>query len=78
MGRQSKNNINVSLDEGSRRVFALAAQGAKQHGHDYIGNEHILLALMREADPAILVALQHANVSPAQVSARVEQMLSAA
>jgi hypothetical protein len=66
----------VSLDEGSRRVFALAAQEARQHGHDYIGTEHILLALMREADPVIPVVLQHANVSPAQVSARVEEVLS--
>jgi Clp amino terminal domain, pathogenicity island component len=65
----------LSLDEGGRRVFVLAAETATQHNHDYIGTEHILLALMREADPAIRLALQHANVSPEQVSARVEEML---
>ena len=39
--------------------------------------EHILLALMHEADLAIKLALQHANVSPEQVSTRVEEMLRA-
>jgi DNA-binding transcriptional MerR regulator len=67
----------VSLDEGSRRVFARAAQEAKQHGHDYIGTEHILLALMHAADPLIGVALQRANISPDQVSAHVEEVLNA-
>jgi ATP-dependent Clp protease ATP-binding subunit ClpC len=64
------------LDEGSRRVFVLAAQEARQHGHDYIGTEHILLALMREADPLTMMALRRANVSPEQVSAQVEEMLA--
>jgi DNA-binding transcriptional MerR regulator len=67
----------LSLDEGSRRVFMLAAQEAKQHGHDYIGTEHILLALMREADPAIVSTLRSASVLPEQVRARVEEMLHA-
>jgi DNA-binding transcriptional MerR regulator len=66
-----------SLDEGSRRIFVLAAQQAKQRGHDYIGTEHILLALMHAADPLIEMALQRANTSPEQVAARVEDMLRA-
>jgi DNA-binding transcriptional MerR regulator len=66
----------LSLDEGSRRIFVLAAEEARQHRHDYIGTEHILLALMHEADPAIVIALGHGNLSPEQVSARVEEILS--
>ena len=65
----------LSLDEGSRRVFLLAAEEAKQHGHDYIGTEHILLALLREADPAVVGTLHRASVLPEQVRARVEEML---
>ena len=65
----------LSLDEGSRRVFLLAAEEAKQRGHDYIGTEHILLALLREADPAVMSTLQRASVLPEQVRARVEQTL---
>jgi DNA-binding transcriptional MerR regulator len=64
------------LDEGGRRVFVLAAQEAKQHGHDYIGTEHILLALMREADPAVVGMLRSASVLPEQVRARVEEILA--
>jgi DNA-binding transcriptional MerR regulator len=67
----------LTLDEGSRRVFVLAAEEAKQHNHDYIGTEHMLLALMRDADPAVMMALQRASVSPEQVSARVEERLRA-
>jgi effector-binding domain-containing protein len=67
----------LALDEGSRRVFLLAAEEARQRGHDYIGTEHILLALMREADPAIMAVLRRAGVSPEQVCARVEEMLRA-
>jgi effector-binding domain-containing protein len=67
----------LSLDEGSRRIFVLAAEAARQRGHDYIGTEHILLALMREADPVIVMVLRHANVSPGHVSTRVEEMLRA-
>jgi DNA-binding transcriptional MerR regulator len=67
----------LSLDTGGRRIFALAAEEATQHNHDYIGTEHMLLALMREADPAIVSVLRHANLSPEHVSARVEEMLRA-
>lgn len=35
------------------------------------------VSLMREADPVIVIALRQANVSPEQVSARVEEMLRA-
>jgi ATP-dependent Clp protease ATP-binding subunit ClpA len=67
----------LSLDEGSQRIFVLAATEARQRSHDYIGTEHILLALMREADPVIMMVLRDANMSPEQVSARVEEMLRA-
>jgi ATP-dependent Clp protease ATP-binding subunit ClpC len=58
-----------------RRVFLLAAEQARQRGHDYIGTEHILLALMRECDPAVLTVLRGAHVSPEQVRERVEELL---
>jgi ATP-dependent Clp protease ATP-binding subunit ClpA len=55
----------------------LAAEEATQHGHEYIGTEHLLLALMHDADPTIMPALQRANVSPEQVNVRVAEMLRA-
>jgi effector-binding domain-containing protein len=65
----------MPLDEGSRRAFVLAAEEAKQHGHDYIGTEHILLALLEVGEPALVGTLQGAGVSPEQVRTRVEQGL---
>ena len=34
--------------QGARRVFELAQQCATEHGHGYVGSEHILLAIARE------------------------------
>jgi DNA-binding transcriptional MerR regulator len=65
----------MPLDEGSRRVFVLAAEEARRRGHDYIGTEHILLALLEAGESAAAKVLQRAGVSPEQVRARVEQQL---
>jgi DNA-binding transcriptional MerR regulator len=67
----------LSLDEGSRRVFMLAAAEAKQRSHDYIGTEHILLALTRDADATVAALWRHVGIAPARVQAQVEQMLRA-
>ncbi|NLB28760.1 MAG: ATP-dependent Clp protease ATP-binding subunit, partial [Clostridiales bacterium] len=34
--------------QGARRVFELAQQCATEHGHGYVGSEHLLLAIARE------------------------------
>jgi hypothetical protein len=65
----------LALDEGSRRVFVLAAEEAKQHSHDYIGTEHILLAVTSDADAIATALWQLLGITPAQVRAQVEQML---
>ena len=67
----------LSLDEGGRRIFVLAAEEAKQHNHNYIGTEHMLLALTCDADATVAAFWQHVRVAPAQVSARVEEVLRA-
>jgi hypothetical protein len=67
----------LSLDEGSRRVFVLAAEEAKQRSHDYIGTEHILLALTRDAEATAAALWRHVGIAPARVQAQVEQMLRA-
>jgi effector-binding domain-containing protein len=65
----------LALDEGSRRVFVLAAEEAKQHSHDYIGTEHILLALTSDADAIVAALWRQVGITPAQVRTQVEQML---
>ncbi len=56
----------LALDEGSQRVLVLAAQEARQHGHDYIGTEHMLLALASDADATVAAFWQHVGVATAQ------------
>jgi len=36
--------------ERARRVILLSREEAKRLGHDYLGTEHILLGLIREAE----------------------------
>jgi effector-binding domain-containing protein len=67
----------LTLDEGSRRIFVLAAEEAKQRSHNYIGTEHILLALTSDTDATVAALWQHVGVAPARVQAQVEQMLRA-
>jgi len=67
----------LALDEGSRRIFVLAAEEARQHSHDYIGTEHILLALTSDTDATVAALWRHVGVAPARVQAQVEQMLRA-
>jgi DNA-binding transcriptional MerR regulator len=63
------------LDEGSRHVVVLAAAEAKQRNHDYIGTEHILLALSSDTDATVAALWRHVGLAPARVQAQVEQML---
>jgi DNA-binding transcriptional MerR regulator len=67
----------LTLDEGSRRIFVLAAEEAKQRSHNYIGTEHILLALTSDTDATVAALWRHVGVAPARVQAQVEQMLRA-
>jgi ATP-dependent Clp protease ATP-binding subunit ClpC len=44
--------MRLKYSDVSRKVMRLAHQEAEQHGHFYVGTEHLLIALFREAGPA--------------------------
>ena len=46
----------------ARKVLALAQQEAKTFNHDYVGNEHILLGLIREGSGVAAAALKNSGV----------------
>jgi len=48
----------------------LAAAEAKQRSHNYIGSEHILLALTRDADATVAALWRHVGIAPARVQAQ--------
>ncbi len=60
--------------DGARQVVVLSGEEAKRLGHDYIGTEHILLALRREGTGVAAKALQALSVELDATRAQVEQI----
>jgi ATP-dependent Clp protease ATP-binding subunit ClpA len=58
-----------------RRVLRNALAVALEHGHNYIGTEHLLLGLYREPDSPAAAALAAAGAQEAEVTARVTELL---
>lgn len=56
-------------------VLALANLIADRYRHPYIGNEHILVGLMRQADKPVERLLLGLGTSPAEVQSLVERHL---
>jgi excisionase family DNA binding protein len=59
----------------TRRVIKLAVDEAKQLEHHYIGTEHLLLALMRDADGSAAQVLAQLNIPADQVRDEVMRVL---
>jgi ATP-dependent Clp protease ATP-binding subunit ClpC len=59
----------------ARRVVVLAQEEARALDHNYIGTEHILLALIRESDGVVAKVLESAGISLAAVRQRVEEII---
>src|SRR5437762_11388041 len=58
--------------ERARKVLQLAQEEAQRFNHDYIGTEHILLGLVREADGVAARVLNNLGVQPPKVRSAVE------
>jgi ATP-dependent Clp protease ATP-binding subunit ClpA len=59
----------------ANRVMDLAREEARGFNHDYIGTEHILLALVREQDGVAAKALAQLNVDEAQTRELLESII---
>ena len=64
----------VPFSPDSRRVLAITLREALRLGHNYVGTEHILLALLQEDGP-LLEALTGAGVTRARTEALILQTL---
>lgn len=66
--------INTSEDfyTEARRIIALAIREAQQLKQDYLGAEHILLALTVDKDSAIANTLSSVGLTPGKLRAAVE------
>ena len=59
----------------AKTVLELASREARDLSHDYIGTEHILLALMREGDGAGARVLRGAGVEFADIRHQIRQLM---
>ncbi|HTU72828.1 MAG TPA: Clp protease N-terminal domain-containing protein [Trebonia sp.] len=59
----------------ARRVVVLAQEEARLLNHNYIGTEHILLALIREGEGVAAKALESLGISLEAVRQRVEEII---
>jgi ATP-dependent Clp protease ATP-binding subunit ClpC len=59
----------------ARRVVVRAQEEARSLDHDYIGTEHVLLALIDEGDGVAVRALVSLEISPDEVRRRVEELV---
>src|SRR5688572_17876475 len=63
----AKSNPELPRSEELRRVLADATDEALRLGHNYIGTEHVLLALISNDDSAIARALAESGITPETV-----------
>jgi ATP-dependent Clp protease ATP-binding subunit ClpC len=60
-----------------RKCLAMAREEAVRLHHDYVGTEHLLLALLREGDGIALVVIDNLSASGATIRDRVLKRLAA-
>ncbi len=61
--------------ERTKRVLFLAREEARRLQHDYVGTEHILLALLREGEGVAAAVMLNLGVNSEQLKRRIEEMI---
>jgi hypothetical protein len=65
----------LPADEAGASVLRDAVVEAIEWGHNYIGTEHILLALVRDPDTPVAQVLADLGVSPEETRVRIRELL---
>src|SRR5437899_11496705 len=61
-------------DKG-RKIIVLAREEAERHQNDYLGTEHLVLAILRETDGEALMILKKMGLSTEQIRLEIERNL---
>src|SRR5881409_3634835 len=61
-------------DKG-RKIIILAREEAERHQNDYLGTEHLVLAILRESDGIALMSIKKMGLSSEQVRLEIERNL---
>ncbi len=75
VGRGERPPRSLQLAEQTKQVIELAVDEAKRLGHQYIGTEHLLLALVRSQNSMASAILQSLNVNREIVRRRVLNLM---
>ncbi len=60
----------------ARKVIQLASEEARRLNHEYVGTEHILLALVKEGSGAAATMLKNLNVGLQEIRLEVEKFVA--
>lgn len=60
--------------ERSRKVLTLANEEARRYNHEYIGTEHLLLAIMSEGGGIAARVLEVMHIEPSTIRSQVEDL----
>ena len=63
-----------NFTERVRKVLAMAREEAARLHHEYVGTEHILLALVREGEGVASTVLQNLSVDLDEVQQKIEEL----
>ncbi len=74
-GRNERAPSGLQLADQTKRVIELAVDEAKRLGHQYIGTEHLLLAMMRVPDSVGVAVLESLGVKSEIVRRRVLNLM---
>ena len=73
--RQDKAPWPTSVEEAAARVCQLAERVARRYRHEYVGVEHVLLALLDATPNPATEVLQRCGLMPEQVRQAVEAVI---
>ncbi len=69
--------IGFNFTERVRKVLAMARHEALRLRHEYVGTEHLLLALVREGDGPAMTVLWNLKANPDEIRQSVDKILLA-
>ena len=72
-------NSHLSTDDftpRTKRILQIAVMEAARMGHNYVGTEHLLLALLEESDSYAVYFLQELGVKPGDVVAKIGEAIN--
>ncbi len=67
---------NVYVSPRAKRIMELAVEEANELGNNYVGTEHVLLALLRESGGLAVQILQHLGITQDKLQKAFEDVLS--